>query len=183
TGVQTCALPISVTPARDEFLARWEDAEADEDSEALDELRTFRKDCGSYVRLYDFMSQVVDYGTSDLEKLAEFLRQLSRLLPSDERGADADVSDLELRRVRQIDQGRANISLSGDQDSPALKGITGIGSGISRPDPQQELLSEIVARINLLFGAEFADPQIEGFVIAAAGMAEEDQRIADQIDH
>ena len=41
----------------------------------------------------------------------------------------------------------------------------------------------MVARINALFGAEFADPQIEGFVIAAAGMAEEDPRIADQIDH
>jgi type I restriction enzyme, R subunit len=29
----------------------------------------------------------------------------------------------------------------------------------------------------------FADPQIQGFVIAASGMAEEDPRIADQIDH
>ncbi|GAA2026891.1 hypothetical protein GCM10009740_15780 [Terrabacter terrae] len=49
-----------------------------EDRHALDELRTFRKDCGSYVRLYDYMSQVVYYGTSNLEKLAEFLRQLTR---------------------------------------------------------------------------------------------------------
>ena len=63
------------------------------------------------------------------------------------------------------------------------RGITGVGSGVSRQDPQQALLSEVVARINALFGSEFADPQIEGFVIAAAGMAEEDPRIADQIDH
>lgn len=66
---------------------------------------------------------------------------------------------------------------------PGLTGITGIGSRVSRQDPQQELLSEVVARINSLFGTEFADPQIAGFVIAAAGMAEEDQRIADQIDN
>lgn len=177
------ALAAAVTPARDEFVQRWAKATDQLDGQALDELRTFRKDCGSYVRLYDFMSQVVDYGTSDLEKLAEFLRQLSRLLPSDEPGADVDVSGLELRRVRQIDQGKADIGLSGDQDTPDLRGITGIGSGVSRPDPQQELLSELVARINALFGAEFADPQIEGFVIAAAGMAEEDPRIAEQIDH
>lgn len=177
------ALAAAVTPARDEFASRWAEAMEQQDTQALDELRTFRKDCGSYVRLYDFMSQVVDYGTSDLEKLAEFLRQLSRLLPSDDPGADADVSGLELRRVRQIDQGKADIGLSGDQDTPGLRGITGVGSGVSRPDPQQVLLSEVVARINALFGAEFADPQIEGFVIAAAGMAEEDQRIADQIDH
>ncbi|NIZ90032.1 type I restriction endonuclease subunit R [Kineococcus rubinsiae] len=177
------ALAAAVTPARDEFASRWAEAAEGQDSQALDELRTFRKDCGSYVRLYDFMSQVVDYGTSDLEKLAEFLRQLARLLPSDDLGPDADVSGLELRRVRQIDQGKARIGLSGDQDTPGLSDITGVGSGISHPDPQQELLSEIVARINSLFGAEFADPQIEGFVIAAAGMAEEDQRIAAQIDH
>lgn len=177
------ALAAAVTPARDEFANRWAEATDQQDSQALDELRNFRKDCGSYVRLYDFMSQVVDYGTSDLEKLAEFLRQLSRLLPSDDPGADADVSGLELRRVRQIDQGRADIGLSGDQDTPGLRGITGVGSRVSRPEPQQELLSEVVARINALFGAEFADPQIEGFVIAAAGMAKEDQRIADQIDH
>lgn len=64
-----------------------------------------------------------------------------------------------------------------------MSGITGVGSGISRQDPQQELLSEIVARINALFGAEVAEPQIEGFDIAVAGMAQKDRWIADQIDH
>jgi type I restriction enzyme R subunit len=177
------ALAAAVTPARDEFVNRWTDATDQGDSQALDELRTFRKDCGSYVRLYDFMSQVLDYGTSDLEKLAEFLRQLTRLLPSDEVGIDVDVSGLELRRVRQIDQGKADIGLSGDQATPGLRGITGIGSGVSRQDSQQALLSEVVARINALFGSEFADPQIEGFVVAAAGMAEEDPHIAEQIDY
>lgn len=177
------ALATAVTPARDEFVARWNDAQTDDDSEVLDELRTFRKDCGSYVRLYDFMSQVVDYGTSDLEKLAEFLRQLVRLLPTDGADPDVDVSGLELRRVRQIDQGSADIALSGDQETPGLQGITDIGTRVSRQDPQQALLSEVVSKINELFGSEFADPQIEGFVRAAAGMAEEDSRIAEQIDH
>ena len=177
------ALTAAVTPARDEYIARWADASEQEDSQALDELRTFKKDCGSFVRLYDFMSQVVDYGTSDLEKLAEFLRQLTRLLPSDDATGAVNVSGLELRKVRQIDRGKADIGLSGKLDTPGLPGITGIGSHVSRQDPQQELLSEIVARINALFGAEFADPQIQGFVIAAAGMAAEDPRIGEQIDH
>lgn len=177
------ALTAAVTPARNEFLARWNDAQADEDSEALDQLRTFRKDCGSYVRLYDFMSQVVDYGTSDLEKLAEFLRQLVQVLTINGEEPDVDVSGVVMRRVRQIDQGSADIALSGDQETPGLEGITGLGTHVSHQDPQQALLSEVVSKINELFGSEFADPQIEGFVHAAAGMAEEDPRIADQIDH
>ncbi|MFI8776547.1 type I restriction endonuclease subunit R [Brachybacterium paraconglomeratum] len=176
------ALTAAVTPARDEFKLRWEDAQAHEDEQELDKLRMFKKDCGSYVRLYDFMSQVVDYATSDLEKLAEFLRQLVRILPSDETVMDADVSGLELRRVRQIDQGAAEIKLGGDEETPGLHGHVDVGSGGARQDPQLELLSEVVARINDLFGSEFTDPQIEGFVIAAAGMAEEDPRIAEQID-
>ncbi|MNW52860.1 hypothetical protein D3C74_303990 [compost metagenome] len=45
------------------------------------------------------------------------------------------------------------------------------------------MLSDIVARINAPFGAEFADPQIQGFVVAAAGMAEDDPRIGEEIDH
>lgn len=176
-------LAAAVTPTRDEFVNRWTDATDQQDSQVLEELRTFKKDCGSYVRLYDFMSQVVDYATSDLEKLAEFLRQLIRVLPSDDAAVDADVSGLELRRVRQIDQGKADIGLSGDQHNRSLPSITGLGTHVSRQDPQQELLSEVVVRINSLFGAEFADPQIEGFIVAAAGMAEENPRIADQIDH
>ena len=177
------SLAAAITPARDEFVNRWIDAAEQQDAQALDELRTFKKDCGSYVRLYDFMSQVVDFATSDLEKLAEYLRQLTRVLPSTDGATDVDVSGLEMRRVRQIDQGKADIGLTGDHITPALPGITGIGSHISRQDSQQELLSQVVARINSLFGAEFADPQIEGFVIAAAGLASENLRITEQIDH
>lgn len=176
-------LSAAIKPAKDEFLSRWYEAQDNDDQQELDDLRTFRKDCGSYVRLYDFMSQVVDYGTSDLEKLAEYLRQLAGMLSTDEDRLDADVSGLELRRVRQIDQGRAEIGLSGDQSTPALRGITGVGSRGSQQDQQQELLSEVVARVNALFGSEFADPQIEGFVVAAAGMAEENPRIVEQIEH
>ena len=177
------ALAAAITPARDEFANRWAAATEQEDTEALNELRTFRKDCGSYVRLYDFMSQVVDYATTDLEKLAEFLRQLARLLAVDDPRADMDLSGIVLKRVRQIDQGTADIALSGSLETPALKGITGVGSGVTRDDPQQVLLSAVIEKINTLFGGEFADPQIGGFVIAAAGMAEEDPRIAEQIDN
>lgn len=176
------ALTAAIIPARDEFANRWHDAVEADDSEVIDELRRFRKDCGSYVRLYDFMSQVVDFATTDLEKLAEFLRQLVRLLAVEDPHTEVDLSGINLKRVHQIDQGKANIGLSGDQNTPALKGSTGTGTGLAR-DTQAVLLSEVIAKINDLFGGEFADPQIGGFVTAAAGMAEEDPRIAEQIDH
>lgn len=90
------------------------------DDEELEALRQFRNDCRSYVRLYDFMSQVVDYGTTDLEKLAEFLRQFARLIDLGDASTEVDVTGLEMRRGRQIDQGNADIGLAGDQGTPRL---------------------------------------------------------------
>ncbi|MET9259104.1 DEAD/DEAH box helicase family protein [Amycolatopsis sp. NPDC004079] len=177
------ALAAAIAPVRNEFANRWADATAQDDREALHKLREFRKDCSSYVRLYDFMSQVVDYGTTDLEKLAEFLRQLVRLLAIEDPKAEVDLSGVVLKRVQQINQGRADIALVGDLETLALKGITGVGSGVARDDPRQVLLSEVIEKVNELFGGEFADPQIGGFITAAAGMAEEDPRIAEQIDN
>ena len=75
------------------------------------------------------------------------------------------MSGLELRRVRQINRGTADIGLSGDQETTAVRGITGVGTHTSRQDPQHELLSEVINRINTVFGWEFADPQVEGDVI------------------
>ncbi|MBY6366994.1 hypothetical protein [Rhodococcoides corynebacterioides] len=39
------ALAAAVTPARDEFAQRWAEAEDQQDSQTLDELRAFREDC------------------------------------------------------------------------------------------------------------------------------------------
>ncbi|MFJ5108721.1 MULTISPECIES: hypothetical protein [unclassified Glutamicibacter] len=36
------ALTAAVTPARDEYVARWADASESDDGQALDELRTFK---------------------------------------------------------------------------------------------------------------------------------------------
>lgn len=42
-----------------------------------DELDLFRKDITSFVRLYDFLSQIIDYGDADLEKRYAFFQHLA----------------------------------------------------------------------------------------------------------
>jgi type I restriction enzyme R subunit len=44
--------------------------------QAKDELDIFKKDLGSFVRFYEFMSQIVDYDDKDLERLSLFARNL-----------------------------------------------------------------------------------------------------------
>jgi len=54
--------------------------------------------------MYDFMSQVIDYGDTDLEKLCVYLRQLVRVIDVERAGTEVDLSDLVLKRVKQIDR-------------------------------------------------------------------------------
>ena len=41
-----------------------------------DALEIFKKDLGTFVRFYEFMSQIVDYDDTGLEKLALYARNL-----------------------------------------------------------------------------------------------------------
>lgn len=60
-------------------------------TDTLDALVLFKNDMGSYVRLYAFLSQVFDYGNTDVEKRFIFYK---RLIPLLEFGRECDTVDL-----------------------------------------------------------------------------------------
>lgn len=181
SGGSHAELAAAVKPAKDRFATRYEAARSDDDREKRERLELFRKDAATFVRMYDFMSQVIDYGDTDLEKLAVYLRQLVRVIDVDRIATEVDLSDLVLKRVKQIDRGKAAITL-GSADA-SLPPISGAGSGGVNQDPQLVRLAEVVARINDLFGGELGPEEIEGFVKPVAAKAEEAPGIADQIDN
>ena len=76
------ALTKWVTPARDRFRDRERDAMDHDDKLALDELQLFRKDVGTFLRQYDFLSQIVNYEDPSLEKLSIYLRHLAPVITS-----------------------------------------------------------------------------------------------------
>jgi type I restriction enzyme, R subunit len=156
------ALAAAIGGPKDEFDHRYKQAEANGDKIEIERLDQFRKDVGTFVRLYDFMSQVYDYGDTGLEQLSVFLRELSEWLKDLRRSDPVDISEIRLKRVTQIDLGKKDLSLSkGDPLEP----IKGAGSGIVR-DPKLAPLREIIEAMNTLFGSEFDDDQTEAFVIS-----------------
>jgi type I restriction enzyme R subunit len=181
SGGSHAELAAAVKPAKDRFAARYEAARSRDSRAELEQLELFRKDAGTFVRMYDFMSQVIDYGDTDLEKLCVYLRQLVRVIDVDRVATEVDLSDLVLKRVKQIDRGKASITL-GSVDA-YLPTISGAGSGGVNQDPQLVRLGEVIARINDLFGGELGPEEIEGFVKPVAAKAEEAPGIADQIDN
>lgn len=116
-----------------------------------DALEIFKKDLGTFVRFYEFMSQIVDYDDKNLEKLSLYARNLRPMLrevESDEEEVDLSnvvLSHYRLSKIRQQD-----IKLKEDAEGYDLEPGDALGTAKAK-DKKEEFLSEIVAKLNELF--------------------------------
>jgi type I restriction enzyme R subunit len=175
-GAGNNALTAALGPAKKRFADRYTAALIDNggqgDQAALAELDMFRKDVGSFVRLYDFMSQIIDYGDPALEKKSIFLRLLERLIKPENYTAPIDLSDVSLVAVKQVDRGKTDIGLG---KPVGLKGAVAAGSSTKR-DPKMVAFQLVIDRLNDLFGSEdFTEDQKVSFLesLLATLMADE----------
>ena len=116
-----------------------------------DALEIFKKDLGTFVRFYEFMSQIVDYDDKGLEKLSLYARNLRPMLREtviEEEDIDLDnviLSHYRLSVIRKQD-------LKLQEDSPGYKLEPGDGLGTAKAKhKQQAFISEIITRLNELF--------------------------------
>ncbi len=118
-----------------------------------DEAELWRRKTQAFRNLYGFLSQVIPYQDSDLEKLYVFLRHLAAKLPRRKNGPDYDFDNevrLEYYRLQKISEG--SISLKEGVGRP-LDGPTELGSGMVREEPV--LLSRLIDLVNERFGTDF----------------------------
>jgi len=161
--------------AADRFNQRYSAAAASVDKATIEELDLFRKDVGSFVRLYDFLSQIVDYADTGLEKRALFLRLLAPRLTGRATSEPIDFSTVELTRIKQARSGDHTLDLESGEAQP-LRPL-GPGGGAAR-DPRMVRLAEILARINELFVDEDFDASgIESWVQGVVTVLGEDPQI------
>jgi type I restriction enzyme R subunit len=113
----------------------------------------FRNTLSGYVRLYSFLSQVMPFTDTDLEKLYSFSRYLELKLPKDERKAPLDLDgDVALKyyRLQKLSEGQVMLSLS---DSVVLRAPTDVGTRTAKD--VEARLSAIIDVLNERFGTEF----------------------------
>ncbi|ATL65119.1 type I restriction endonuclease subunit R [Nocardia terpenica] len=175
------ALIAAVGPGKKRYAERYHAALIDNggegDKAALAELDMFRKDVGSFVRLYDFMSQIIDYGDPGLEKKQIYLRHLDRVIQPGNYTAPIDLSDVVLKKVKQIDKGKTDISLGA---RTGLVGMTATGSGVKR-DPKMVAFQQVLDRLNDLFGSEdFTESQKVSFLEALLRTLLDDESLVQQ---
>jgi type I restriction enzyme, R subunit len=155
------ALSAAISPAQHGFRRRYTRAIEEDDKVVLNTLDLFRKDVSTYVRLYDFMSQIVDYGDPYMEMLSIFLRLLEKVIAESAWTADVDLSDVVLVGVKHNKAAAVDIALVGDGQ---LKGISAAGTGMKK-DPKYVALQVVIDKMNDLFGAEsFTESQVREFV-------------------
>ena len=139
------ALNATLDPAVDRFTALLD--------QNPDEAEVWRRKATAFSNVYSYLSQVIPYQDSDLEKLYSFLRHLTTKLPRRSSGPayqfDEDVR-LQYYRLQKISEGAISLA---EEDGRPLDGPTEVGSGVVRE--QDVALSQLIDLINERFGTEF----------------------------
>ena len=165
-GAKQSELVAALTPVVDRLMRRYKAAQdalkvaKDKNDEAaiktaqdeLNALILFKNDLGAYVRLYTFLSQIFDYGNTDIEKRSIFYKRLIPLLEFGREREGIDLSKVVLTHHNLKDLGKRAMPLS-DGDNPKLKPITESGSG-SVQDKDKAYLGEIIEKVNDLFDGD-----------------------------
>jgi len=144
-------LHAHLKPAFDRFKALPEE-----------EAEQFRKDLGSFLKMYDFLSQIVPYEDADLEKLYVFGKNLMPRLAE--------------YRLQKLGEQALDLA-AGDivQLSPATR----LGTGAARDD-EQVRLAEIVGKMNDLFSGDLTEADMVGYVTTIKGKLMEHARLKEQ---
>jgi type I restriction enzyme, R subunit len=139
------AMNAALDPAVSRFTVRQREDE--------NETELWRGKIQDYRNLYSFLSQIIPYQDSDLERLYVFLRHLAAKLPRRKSGPAYQFDDdvrLEYYRLQKISEG--SISLS-DGYARALDGPKEVGTGVVRERPIA--LSQLIDDLNQRFGTDF----------------------------
>jgi type I restriction enzyme R subunit len=135
--------------ALDSPVSRFKDLQ----TSASDEAELWRGKMTAFCSLYGFLSQIIPYQDSDLERLYVFLRYLSTKLPKRSSGLAYQFDDdvrLEYYRLQKISEG--SISLSGGEAN-RLDGPSEVGTSVLHEEAVP--LSRLIDVVNDRFGTDF----------------------------
>lgn len=159
----------------DQAVARFVQFQNTEEAEA----ELWRGKLQAFRNLYSFLSQVIPYQDSDLEKLFTYLRHLALKLPKPKSGPgyqfDEEI-ELDYYRLQKISEG--SISINEGYAKP-LDGPREVGSGMVREEHVS--LSRLIDIINQRFGGELneADQLFFDQIAEAASRSEALQKAAE----
>lgn len=109
----------------------------------------------AFRNLYGFLSQIIPYQDTDLEKLYTFLRYLGTKLPRKGTGPNYTFDDdvrLKYYRIQKISEGSINLT---EGNALPLDGPSATGTG--KVHEERVRLSKLIDVVNERFGTDFTD--------------------------
>ena len=165
----------------DRFKKRWINAELAGDKEELNRLVIFTQNLGSFCRLYDFLSQIVNYADTTLERSYIFFKLLEPLVRPDHLRQEIDLSSVLLSLYKINASAPVSVSLgSAIDEERQLYPITALGTKAAR-DPEQVRLAELIEQLNDLFDdGSLSEGDKIGMFSHVAGKMMENEEITKQ---
>jgi type I restriction enzyme R subunit len=146
-------------------------------NEGKSELDIFKKDLVTFVRMYEFLSQIVEYDDEELEKLWAFVKHLIPNLKSYETKEPIDISMVELTHYKLQKEQERSMALSGED---AMLQAGSPGGAVAR-DPEKELLSYVVGEMNSLFEGDFSEGDMLNYARTLKDKMAENQKVVEQV--
>ncbi|MCK5461290.1 type I restriction endonuclease subunit R [Candidatus Gracilibacteria bacterium] len=138
--------PSELNAFFDNIIERFNELDEEEQMEC-------KKKISDYIKKYAFISQIISFSDTSLEKLYIFLRLYRRKLPINSETPPLEVLDsVDLESIKIPKVGETNISL--EKKDGTLDPIEGSGRG--KNEDEIEILSRIIKDINERFGTDFS---------------------------
>lgn len=136
----------------DRAVEKYKAIHLDDSIHQQEQQKLFKSQLQSYLNLYLFVSQIMDFTDSEHEKRYAYLKVLLQKLPKGTKEIEIDLSKivvLQFYRLQKLSEQGIDL---GNGEANALKGSTDVGTG--RAD-STENLSHLVSELNEAFGTDF----------------------------
>ena len=137
----------SLHPILDRVVNKFNSIEAEEVRE------DYRSKIQSYIRLYGYLSQIIDFSDIELEKSFIFLKYLNRKLPKreSEKFDISDTIDLDSLRIQKLHERNYELAPRDAALDPSDFETGGVA------EPEYDWLSEIIHQVNSTYGFNLTD--------------------------
>lgn len=151
-----------------------------EASKARDKLTIFSAALSKFVRNYEYVAQLIDFGDPDLEAFAGFARLLRKRL----KGISADQVDLAglMLTHYRIKKGGQLSGVGPEGATPTLDPITENGMREAK-DTQKAYLAELVEKLNNAFGKDISDEDKVALAVHVSEKLRKNETVMAQVDN
>ena len=172
-------LKAALDPVVDRYRAWVAKAKQEGDTESTERAEIFKKNATEFVRAYGFLSQIYDYGDTDLEKRSLFFAGLTRLLKDDQDDNKIDLTDVQMTHYNSKVRFTGRISLM-EGEVVELSPMTSIGLAKAW-QKKYGALAEVIEIMNELLGIGIDDEDKIVFLTTTAQKLTEVDSLRDQI--